>query len=85
LYIIRRKFRSNYKSSTNLTLYKDFYHKDPEGKKVRQVFQKYCVSVKTGSDEAPIKVPGDDRNDWIRMSLEQGITEMYCIKEILSA
>jgi len=83
--LVQKLNESGYEVLSSNTNSIHFYDKDPEGKKVRQIFQKYCVSVKTGSDEAPIKVPGDDRNDWIRMSLGQGILEMDYIKEILSA
>ena len=49
------------------------------------ILNKYKVSFKTGSTAStPLEIPGDNRTDWIRISVGKGILKTDYIKELLN-
>jgi len=60
------------------------FHDSFSNEKVINIFNKHKVSFKIGSTAStPLVVPGDDRKDWIRISVGQGIMETAYIKDLL--
>ncbi len=62
------------------------HSKSGDNEFIPSVLNKHKVSFKTGSTAStPLEVPGDKRNNWVRISVGEGIMEMPYIREILSS
>jgi len=60
------------------------FHDSSNNQKAITIFDKHKVSYKLGtSASTPLIVPGDDRDDWIRISVGQGILNTAYIQELL--
>jgi len=82
--LIKELRNSGYKvlDSSNNSIH---LHDSFSNEKVIEIFNKYKVSFKTGSSAStPLIVPGDERGDWIRISVGQGIMETTYVKELLA-
>jgi histidinol-phosphate aminotransferase len=82
--LIAKLRESGYKvlDSLNNTIH---FHDNASNERVINIFKKYNVSFKTGSSAStPLSVPGDDRGDWVRISVGQGILQSPYIQELLT-
>ncbi len=61
------------------------FHDKKQNKDILRILNKHNVSFKTGSTAStPMKVPGDERDTWIRISVGKGILKTPYMQELLA-